>query len=1038
MADPHEASPPDHTLRLVTLGDTRLLAHAADPGPGLVPQGKALSLLTYLHCAPRRSAPRDHLIDLLWSNAGGASGRQSLRQVVYRLRNTLGAAALDADRDSITLRLPLSCDRDAFLAAVRVGDHARAAELYTGAFFPGFAAPGAVGFEQWVDLERTHLQASFLRAAEAAIGSAIDHGDPAAGARLATRVLELVPSAQAAWRLLIRAQAAAGRPAEALAVADRLESLLAADDATPEVETRQLLARLRSLPGAEPVELAPRRQPDLLGREPIFASLLASWRASTGGRGQVITVHGAPGIGKTRLLQDFHQRLGSLGATVLSVRARPAERDIPYAFAAALADTLAGLPGSLGVSPSAAGILVELAPRLSSRFRHTQGPPRDPEEWLRVRSLALHELLQVTSEDSPLVLLVDDLHWADDASRQVLSAVAGRLGELPVLLVTGFRPMRPGWSVPNGTIDAELDPLSSDECEAMVASIASGEPGLCAELGRLVHQTSGGVPLLALAALDVALAHGVLRLEDDGWIADDVEALREVLTGGNLLEQLLANLSANAVQVLTALALAGQALDERVLSAASTTPDIGPLTGMLEQRGLLLRIGTRWEVAHDRMADAALAIASDGETCAVARRAGHALLSLPDPDAALLRLAGRLLLRGGDRAASAAFRRWLRAVNRRRYWRDPKAAAREFLGDLGTPEAIRSLTGRVSPVRRLVRGWPVQAGIAATLLVLGSIGATGDRLLTLTDPKAHSIRIIEPPSSRGFLFDSSSGGADPGPAQVRNPIPTAVSFLDAQGRPTRRGPGSVEVRLMTDDPVVLEGPTVLPTRWGRAEFKDLVVRGMGSFVLEVTAGTLPPARSGRLHASADGGGTRPRLQILSGTVNGQRVTADSNTVHVPPGALLTGEVTLSALTTSRTAATLLGAIGFWGDRTTNFIPLQALSPHGESRITVPLQDPNTWRFLRAPEAPGRYRMLLVFDAETEMRYIASWTNWITGEPEWFDGNDLADLTAEEIQTIQEGGVLHRPKVFVMPGNPDGRRRMPQPVVAAVIEVIVEA
>ncbi len=572
----------------------------------------------------------------------------------------------------------------------------------------------------------------------------------------------------------------------------------------------------------------------------------------------------------------------------------------------------------------------------------------------------------------------------------------------------------------------------------MVASIASGEPGLCDELGRLIHQTSGGVPLLALAALDVALARGVLRLEDDQWIADDVEALRGVLTGGNLLEQLLADLPPNAVQVVMALALAGQALEERVLSAAATTSEIRALTGMLEQRGLLVRVDTRWEVAHDRLADAAIALASDGETGAVARRAGHALLSHPDPDAAALRLAGRLLLRGGDRAATVAFRRWLRAVNRRRYWRDPRTAAGEFLGDLGTPEAVRTLVGRVSPVRRLVRGWPVHAGTAAALLLLGTVGATGDRLLTLTEPKAHSIRITEPPSSRGFLFDSSSVGQDLDPTRIRNPIPTVVSFLDAQGRPTRRGPGSVGVRLMTEDTLVLEGPSVVPTRWGRAEFKDLVVRGLGSFVLEVTAGTLPPARSGRLHASTDGGGTRPRLQILSGTISGQRVTADSPTIRVPPGALLTGEVTLSALTTSRTAAVLLGAIGLWGDRTTNFVPLQALPPHGESRNIVPLRDPNTWRSLRAPDAPGRYWLLMAFDYETEMRYIASWTNWLTGEPVWFDGNDLADLTEEEIQAIRQGGLLHRAKVYMMPGNPDGRRQVPQPVVAAVIEVIVEA
>ena len=1029
------SEPNDHFL--VTLGETRLLPHHSAPGAGLLPQGKALSLLTYLHCAPRRSASRDHLIDQFWSNMPEPAARQSLRQVIYRIRTALGGEVLSTPGDSLRLNISLDSDRDRFLAAVQGGRLIEAVDTYTGQFYPGFAAPGAVGFEQWVDLERTHLQAAFLRTVEAAVGQSLGRGDPATALQVATKACALVPAAQLAWRLLLEAQVVGNNRPELLATMERFEGRLCADGDQPDAESEALLARLRSQRTPAPEMAAGRPQPEMVGREPAFAALLGRWRSCNAGRGHTVLVKGAAGIGKTRLLHDLQQRIASLGGRVLAIRARPADRDIPFALAAGLAETAAALPGAVGVSPSTAAVLVELAPSISSRFRSTESRRRDLEELPRLRTLALVELLQSTTENAPLLLLVDDLHWADEASRQVLSSLAERIEELPVLLVVSGRPARPEWRAPPQATLIELQPLSPEQCEAMVASIAGGDPALCASLGQLLHDVSGGTPLLALSAVDVALERGLLTLRNDQWDAQDLPSLRQALSNRDVLEQLLDRLPAGGLPVLVALALAGRPLDEVALAAAAGQGDAAALLTALELRGLLQRMGEEWEVAHDRLADAALASADASTQAAIAGRVGRALFEREDASPAALRLAGRLLLRAGDRDGSVSFRRWLAASGRRRHWRDPRAAAQQFLGEDANPGDTRVLAASVPRLTRLVRGWPVHAGTVATLLLLGTLGTTGERLLTLTDPKAHSIRIIEPPSSRGFLFDSSSVGPDLGPAQVRNPIPTAVSFLDAQGRPTRRGPGSVEVRLMTEDTVVLEGPTILPTRWGRAEFRDLAVRGMGSFVLEVTAGTLPPARSGRLHASADGGGTRPRLQILSGTVNGQRITADSHTVRVPPGALLTGEVTLNALTTSRTAAVILGAIGLWGDRTTNFIPLQALPPHGESRVIVPLQDPNTWRFLKAPEAPGRYRMLLAFDAETEMRYIASWTNWITGEPEWFDGNDLADLTEDEIQTIRQAGLVLRPKVFVMPGNPDGRRRMPQLVVAAVIEVIVE-
>ncbi len=1021
---------------LVTLGETRLLPHHSAPGASLLPQGKALSLLTYLHCLPRRSASRDHLTDQFWSNMPEPAARQSLRQVLYRIRTALGGEVLSAPGDSLTLNIPLESDRDRFLAAVQGGRLIEAVDTYTGPFYPGFAAPGAVGFEQWVDLERAHLQAAFLRTVEAAVGQSLGRGDPATARRVATKACELVPGAQMAWRLLLEAQAVGSSRPELLATMERFEGRLRADGDQPDAESEALLSRLRRQQSPSPQMAAGRPQPEMVGREPAFAALLGCWRACNTGRGQTVLVKGAAGIGKTRLLHDLQQRIASLGGCVLAVRARPADRGISFALAAGLAEAAAALPGAVGVSPSTAAVLVELAPSVSNRFRSTETRPRDLEELPRLRTLALAELLQSTTENAPLLLLIDDLHWADEASRQVLSSLAERIEELPVLLVVSCRPARPEWRAPPQATLIELQPLSPEQCEAMVASIAGGDPALCAALGQLLHDVSGGTPLLALSAVDVALERGLLRLRNDQWDAQDLPSLRQALSNQDVLEQLLDRLPGGGLPVLVALALAGRPLDEGALAAAAGRVDAAALLTALELRGLLQRMGEEWEVAHDRLADAAMASTDPNTQGAIAGRVGRALFEREDASPATLRLAGRLLLRAGDRDGSASFRRWLAASGRRRHWRDPLAAARQFLGEDSNPGDTRVLAASVPYVTRLVHGWPGLTALVAFLFVLVAVGSIGRPMLTWFEHPATTIRVSEPPSSRGFLFDADALG-EGNLARARNPVPIVVTFLDEEGAPTRRAPRMVDVRIISGDSVWLEGTVSRPVQWGRAEFDDLVVGGGGAFQLEVRAGALPPVRTGHIIAGADGGGARPSLRILSGEVNGQRVDSVSRVIRVRAGTEIEGQISFEAVTTARTAAVLMGAVALWGDRTTNFMPMEALPPHGVTKFTTEVRDAHSRRRFQAPTTPGRYQILFLSDTETEMRYIASWTNWIVGQPAWFDGNDLRDLSADQLALIASGGRVMWPKVFVMPGDAGGTRIMDQPLIGAVLEVIVE-
>src|SRR4051812_24379770 len=112
MAESPAVDPPtEGSLSLITLGSAAL----ARPGlerPALGP-GKPLALLTYLSFLPGRSASREHLIQLLWSDAEPDRGRHALRQTLWQIRALLGEDIFSG-RDEITLVRHFDSDRDQF------------------------------------------------------------------------------------------------------------------------------------------------------------------------------------------------------------------------------------------------------------------------------------------------------------------------------------------------------------------------------------------------------------------------------------------------------------------------------------------------------------------------------------------------------------------------------------------------------------------------------------------------------------------------------------------------------------------------------------------------------------------------------------------------------------------------------------------------------------------------------------------------------------------------------------------------------------
>jgi DNA-binding SARP family transcriptional activator len=1038
-------------FHLRTLGSFQL----DGPGPEGLPvrllaPGKPLALLTYLALAPDRRASRDFLQELLWGGSTPELGRHTLRQTLFGLRQRLGDGMVRSDGDNVVLDHTLRSDVADFEAALAASEPARAIQLYGGPFIPAFAAPGSAGFEQWADLVRERLRREWSVAAAAVARKHLDSGNPRAAEHLARRLVEDAPLAEPFGRLLLECLLAAGDRMRALLEAEALEARLREEGQAPARETARLIERVRQGPAASevPVQAAQLRT-ELIGREQPFAAILRAWEQARAGAGRALQLRGAAGLGKTRLVEDIESRLQSTGQAVVRLRARSADRDVPWALAATIAERLAGLPGARGIAPASAAELVDLAPTVSLVFPAAPPARRAREELPRVRALALEDLLAAVSSEAPVVLLVDDLHWADSESRRVLSALTERVAAWPVLVVLATRPIRGELGL-SGAAVIQLDPLDEEQVEAMVAAIASADAELLKVIGQAVFRASSGVPLLALTAIEYALEQGLLSIADGRWRCPDPATVRDALSRGGVLERRLEDLPPRALQLVRLLALAGRPLSPGVLASAGG-PEGGALEELLfglEQRGLVLRSDVGWELSHDRIQETVLAGLSADARANLARRIGRLLLGLAEPTVRELQDAGRLLGMAGDPAQAMAFHRWLRAIGDPASWRDPLRSAVRFLGSEAQLDAVRGLASTLPRLERLARGWPRRfLGVAAVLLAVALV--TGARqvarwtgspaasmvvrlpALTSVGQRSGASRLEWSDSLDGFLF---YGGGDTAASTV-----VEVDFLDARGQVTANAPDSVTVRPVGDGVRLLRGGTARVAD-GRARLDSLTLSGPGMVRLEARADGLPVIRTNRLVVgSAYGTPLRP-IHLLGGTINGQQVGPGRNVVEVRPGEVLEGTVRFQILTTSYTARIEFGVTPTWGDRTSSFFMLEDLPSHGEFATTVALEDARdrTRRF-RAPERPGTWRLVFVLGAETATKYLMSRSNWLLGDPVWFDGDDVVDLPDSVFDRLDRDGVVpDLPWLGVTPleDGPPRPLRQRAPLGGQTIRVVV--
>ncbi|HEY7077374.1 MAG TPA: AAA family ATPase, partial [Solirubrobacteraceae bacterium] len=212
-------------------------------------------------------------------------------------------------------------------------------------------------------------------------------------------------------------------------------------------------------------ETAQRRR--IVGRREELAALADALTRLGAGRSSTLAINGEPGIGKTRLLDELQDRADAAGHLVLSGRAAELERELPFGV---WVDAVADYAASLGADRlerlvgEHAGELAPVVPGLAGLEAPAGGRLQD--ERYRTH-WAVRALLESLGSRRPVVVALDDLHWADDASLELIAHLLRRPPRRGVLVALAFRPApaRP----------ALVTALAAAERESAVVELRLGE-----------------------------------------------------------------------------------------------------------------------------------------------------------------------------------------------------------------------------------------------------------------------------------------------------------------------------------------------------------------------------------------------------------------------------------------------------------------------------------------------------------------------------------------------------------------------------------
>ena len=430
-----------------------------------------------------------------------------------------------------------------------------------------------------------------------------------------------------------------------------------------------------------------------VGRDAELALLASAAEAARGGHGRVVAVIGEPGVGKSRLLHELANAQRPRGWRILQ------PSGVAYGAAMSYLPVIALLKSYLGVeahntprevADKLSHTVLALDPALEPTVPALAAlldAPVDDQEWAlldppqrRRRTLdAVKQLLFRTSQERPLLLLCEDLHWIDGETQALFDRLVEGLPAVPMLMVVSYRPeYGHGWASKSQYAQLRLETLPAPATSQMLQALAGDDESL-ASLKPLLATRAGGNPLFLEESVRVLVETGVLEGERGAYrLTTDLATVRVPATVQAVLAARIDRLPPETKHLLQTSAVIGREVPFTLLQVVVDLSDDDLRQGLarLQDAELLYEMSfladPEYVFKHPLIHEVAY-----GSLLAEQRRALHVRIV-----EAIEQLYGGRLAEQVERLAHHAVRAelWEKAV---RYLRQAgaKAAARSALSD---------------------------------------------------------------------------------------------------------------------------------------------------------------------------------------------------------------------------------------------------------------------------------------------------------------------------------------------------------------------
>ncbi len=335
----------------------------------------------------------------------------------------------------------------------------------------------------------------------------------------------------------------------------------------------------------------------LYGREQEIDDLMAAFRRASDGYTELVTVSGYSGIGKSALINELHQPVTTGNGRFISGKFDQLQRSIPhYAFINGVEQLVDNLlthdeedlrnikTNILDAVGDNGGVLTSAIPSLELLIGKQDPAPALPpiEAQNRFNWTFEQFIYAIASKDSPLVIFVDDMQWADPASLDLLNALATSLHGKYLLLICAYRSNEVNSDHPlTKTLESieasrvpitklELRNLSEKALNELISDALHCGPWYAEELSKIVFHKTKGNCFYALELLKSLYREDILRFDHDrkAWVWDAEEIAKKSVSEnvGELLAEKAAQYSPQTQKVLKIAACVGNTFDLKILS----------------------------------------------------------------------------------------------------------------------------------------------------------------------------------------------------------------------------------------------------------------------------------------------------------------------------------------------------------------------------------------------------------------------------------------------------------------------------------------